>query len=533
MSTGKEDREVSVVVRVFRLCAEVWIIWQIAKTLNSDETGSIAGWVWDIAALEDVRRTASEIEISEKKRKAAVYLRVSSLGQDAAESLKMQEAECMKFARSLGYEVDAGCVYREIGSGASVDRPQFARLRGRAAAGGLGGFFVYSVDRLSRNPADLLALVKEFDERGVKVHFVHGASDSTPEERASARGGWLPTGARKQLYGYHYDPVAKRLVVNEPEARVVERIFRLYAAGWSVSRIAKTLNADGVPSRTAGFWTAAVLRLVLLRTSDVGVDGQREQVAAPREELIEMNGCTAAIISEALFQKVQERLGEVQARFRGDRARSRLLVGSVRCGSCEASMAVRVGAGKGRHYWCSEARRSGAQQGAGQGECWAQAINAVWLEDQVWSHVVAIVRDPSGIIADLELNCRTRAGELGQEIERLRGEVQKVEQQEVRLLDLCRSGTFRLELLVARMEGLSTLLVDLRARLAELDEQRAREENALAACERVREYCLMVSASLEGLDVACKRDVMMRLGVKVLVVQGEVTITAEIDLDLW
>ena len=62
----------------------------------------------------------------------------------------------------------------------------------------------------------------------------------------------------------------------------------------------------------------------------------------------------------------------------------------------------------------------------------------------MWSHVVAIVRDPSGIIADLELNCRTRAGELGQEIERLRGEVQKVEQQEVRLLDLCRSGTFRL-----------------------------------------------------------------------------------------
>ena len=151
----------------------------------------------------------------------------------------------------------------------------------------------------------------------------------------------------------------------------------------------------------------------------------------------------------------------------------------------------------------------------------------------MWSHVVAIVRDPSGVTADLELNCQTRAGELGQEIERLRGEVQKVEQQEVRLLDLCRSGTFRLELLVARMEGLSTLLVDLRARLAELDEQRAREENALVACERVREYCLMGSASLEGLDVACKRDVMMRLGVKVLVVQGEVTITAEIDLDLW
>ena len=151
----------------------------------------------------------------------------------------------------------------------------------------------------------------------------------------------------------------------------------------------------------------------------------------------------------------------------------------------------------------------------------------------MWSHVVAIVRDPSGVTADLELNCQTRAGELGQEIERLRGEVQKVEQQEVRLLDLCRSGTFRLELLVARMEGLSTLLVDLRARLAELDEKCAREENALAACERVREYCLMVSAKLQELDPACKRALMMGLGVRALVVDGAVTITVEIDLDLW
>ena len=35
------------------------------------------------------------------------------------------------------------------------------------------------------------------------------------------------------------------------------------------------------------------------------------------------------------------------------------------------------------------------------------------------------------------------------------------------------------------------------------------------------------------MDDACKRDLMARLGVKVLVVGAEVTITAEIDLDLW
>ena len=84
----------------------------------------------------------------------------------------------------------------------------------------------------------------------------------------------------------------------------------------------------------------------------------------------------------------------------------------------------------------------------------------------------------------------------------------------MRLLNLCRKGTLRLELLVARMEESSTLLADLRVRLAELDEQREREENALAACERVREYCLMVSAKAgrtrsglqEGVDGAPWRE---------------------------
>ena len=329
MSTGKEDREVSVVVRVFRLCAEVWIIWQIAKTLNSDETGSIAGWVWDIAALEDVRRTASEIEISEKKRKAPVYLRVSSLGQDAAESLKMQEAECIKFARSLGYEVDAGCVYREIGSGASVARAQFARLRGRAAAGGLGGLFVWYGSRLSRNRADFVALMEEFKACGVEVHFVRdrlvrknelkerrameksdgsrrrlgkkgseswfGSEGETEAilglvkamdallkathreetrlgKEAVASRGLMPVGVGPGIYGYDYNRALRCRVVNEAEAEVVLRIFREYDEGRSCNAIARDLNAEGIPSKRGGKWGVGVLRNILRNPSYVGLD---------------------------------------------------------------------------------------------------------------------------------------------------------------------------------------------------------------------------------------------------------------------
>ena len=354
---------------------------------------------------------------TKKKCKVCVYIRGTSSRREAALSLEVQSEECVRLAVSLGYQVDPECVHREIGSGATLDRSQLAKLRRMAAAGGLDALIVYSPNRLSRDPVDLLALLREFGEHGVEVHFVHGSSDPTPES----------------------GPL---------------------------------------------------------------------------------------IVSEAMFQKVQ-------GRFRENEAYQHLLTGFAKCGLCGASMAVHAGTGKSRYYRCIGASRVLAHGDAGLGGCLPRVINGAWLEDQVWSRVVAMVRDPSGVIADLELNCRTRAGELGQEIERLRGEVQKVEQQEMRLLDLCRGGTVRLELLVARMEGSSTLLADLRARLAELDEQREREENALAARERIREYCLTVSEGLEELDSACKRELMMRLVVKVVVAEGDVMVTAEIDLELW
>src|SRR6266404_605254 len=53
------------------------------------------------------------------------------------------------------------------------------------------------------------------------------------------------------------DGASKRLhvvrVINEGQAKVVRRIFQLYAAGLGIVRIAKLLNEEGVPSpATAG-----------------------------------------------------------------------------------------------------------------------------------------------------------------------------------------------------------------------------------------------------------------------------------------
>ena len=147
----------------------------------------------------------------------------------------------------------------------------------------------------------------------------------------------------------------------------------------------------------------------------------------------------------------------------------------------------------------------------------------------MWSYVVAMVQDPSGVIADLESSYRTGGGAIGQEIERLQGEVRRLEQEEVRLLGLYQRGTIRVELLEAQTQTLSGTLEVLRGRLSALAEQQEREEIIMAAGDRIRDYCLKVSAGLEELDDDGKRALLSRLGVKVLAVKRDVMITADID----
>ena len=410
------------------------------------------------------------------------------------------------------------------------------KLRRMAAAGEFDALFVYSTDRLSRDPVELLVLLREFAARGVEVHFVQEPSDSTPEgelvkfvrgyawsqersmfrersirgKNAVARSGRVPTGARNQPYGYDLDPETRERLVNEAEARVLKRIFQQYNEGWSMYRIAKTLNEEGVPSKTGTSWSVVTIRGVLTNTSCVGIDyygktrsvggdrGKGRQVAAPKEEWIEIRGYTPPLISEALFRQVNERLEEAQERYAGRGVRRYLLTGYVRCGWCGGSV---VGAGSVGKYWyyrCS-ARARGAVRGENGCEG-AYCISGEWLHDQVWSYVVAMVQDPSGVIADLESSYRTGGGAIGEEIERLQGEVRRLEQEEVRLLGLYQRGTIRVELLETETQKLSGTLEIARGRLSALAEQQEREEIIMAAGDRIRDYCLKVSAGLDELD---------------------------------
>lgn len=104
----------------------------------------------------------------------AIYMRVSTESQD----LDAQERAISLFLAQKGIKEHlryADCAY----TGSNTDRPEFKRLLNDLKQGKVERLIVWKLDRLSRKLKDLISLLDEFQEYGVKVISVHENIDMT------------------------------------------------------------------------------------------------------------------------------------------------------------------------------------------------------------------------------------------------------------------------------------------------------------------------------------------------------------------
>ena len=202
---------------------------------------------------------------------AGIYVRTSTVRQgEEGTSLQTQEEQARLKAIELGYQVDSKHIWREMESGAYMDRPGLNRLLQAVRDREVDIVIAYDHDRLSRDPLDLLNIQRVFIDADVGLEFVRGPSDTSPEgqlmtyflgyaaqrerlqimERSMrgkervARDGRMPTTGGIGLYGYDYDPVLRQRVVNEAEAVVVRMMFQWALEGNGPYRIACMLNDE-------------------------------------------------------------------------------------------------------------------------------------------------------------------------------------------------------------------------------------------------------------------------------------------------
>jgi len=172
-----------------------------------------------------------------------------------------------------------------------------------------------------------------------------------------------------------------RLEVNASEAGIINRIYHLYAeSGFSMKRIAHTLNSEGVPApqpqrgRFSHSWCVSSVRHILLNSRYTGktvwntrrkvrVPGTGKRVFRPRpqSEWIRAEAPHLRIVSDELASAVRRQLKAVKSMFGRQGGgltvgpKRYLFSGLLKCSACGGSIALV--SGRGRHgadrYGCS------------------------------------------------------------------------------------------------------------------------------------------------------------------------------------
>src|SRR5690606_23637097 len=211
------------------------------------------------------------------------------------------------FAASKGWTVDDGHVYVDDGiSGAEfAARPGFVRLMNALKPKAAFDVLIMSEEsRLGREAIETAYALKQLMQAGVRVWFYLEGRERTLDsptdklllsvtafadelEREKARQRTYDAMVRKAKAGhvtggrvFGYDNVDVTLPdgtrshverrINADEAAVVRRMFELCASGYGLTRLTKTLNAEGHPAPRAQqgrprAWAPSSVRAVLLR----------------------------------------------------------------------------------------------------------------------------------------------------------------------------------------------------------------------------------------------------------------------------
>jgi site-specific DNA recombinase len=168
------------------------------------------------------------------------------------------------------------------------------------------------------------------------------------------------------------------------ESAVVVRIMEMRAAGFSFARIAKTLNAEGAPAperkyrgRVQDYWVASSIKEITKNELYRGVrvwnrtqkllnptEGSNRRRIRPQSEWVRVEVPSLAIVSEELWERVQEVNRRMKDKIYGRRqgglnrtaaSRGYLFSGTMHCGVCGGKFSIIIG-GKRARYGCRNHR---------------------------------------------------------------------------------------------------------------------------------------------------------------------------------
>ena len=249
-----------------------------------------------IPAKKQVGNIARQQEEKPKLRVAA-YCRVSTDTEEQATSYEAQIAHYTEYIQKNPEWEFAG-VYADDGiSGTNTKkRSEFNRMIEDCEAGNIDMIITKSISRFARNTLDCLKYIRQLKEKNIPVFFEKEsintmdakgevlitimASLAQQESQSLSQNVKLGLQFRYQngqvqinhnhFLGYTKDENGN-LIIDPEQAEVVKRIYREYLEGYSMDKIAKGLEADGILTGAGKTkWWSSMINKILRNEKYIG-----------------------------------------------------------------------------------------------------------------------------------------------------------------------------------------------------------------------------------------------------------------------
>ena len=289
-----------------------------------------------------------------KKVIVGLYPRVSTEDQSRfGHSLDEQECRMKQLCEFKNYEIFK--VYREEGvSAKNTNRPKFQEMIEDVKQGKINKIIIFKLDRLTRSIQDLENICKFLDKYNCGLESISEEINTSGAngkffvrmitilaqleiERTSERTKVGLVGAIKQGHisgrpplGYVKKNGSKKIFIDEIQADVVRRIFKLYLDGMSVCSICKLFKEENVLNRR---WPTTTVDKILSNQLYIG---NSEYGKRTNNEIQIFENVVPAIIDKTTFDMVQKRKEKNLKNFK--RKATYIFMQKIICTKCNKVM---------------------------------------------------------------------------------------------------------------------------------------------------------------------------------------------------
>lgn len=316
--------------------------------------------------------------MSEKEKIVALYVRVSTGYQVDKDSLPFQKKELKNYCEHvLHINKNRIEVFEDAGkSGKNTKRPAFERMMEKVKSGQVSHVIVYKIDRISRNLVDFslmyddfkynnvtfISLNEQFDtssaigEAILKIILVFAelerklTSERVTDVMIGRAQSGLWNGARVP-YGWDWDDENKCPVHSKTEAKYVKQMYEDYLNGGSSVSIAKSYNANKIPTKRGGEWTSKTIADVIRNPMNKGDYRYNYRESArgrkkPQEEVIYIKGIFEPLVSINDWEKANKLMDGRGLKMNSSgqtimNKRCNVFTGLIFCGKCGERYNVR------------------------------------------------------------------------------------------------------------------------------------------------------------------------------------------------